>query len=41
MAYAMHRRREKPEEKAKVVASVWVEEFIQFLATLDVLHWTI
>ena len=26
--------RKKTEEKAKVVASVWGEEFIQFLATL-------
>ena len=36
-----HRRRIKTEEKAKVVASVWVEEFIQFLAALAVLYWTI
>ena len=27
-----HRRRIKTEEKAKVVASVWEEEFIQFLS---------
>ena len=32
-----HRRRIKTEEKAKVVASVWKDEFIQFLATLAVL----
>ena len=36
-----HRRRIKTEEKAKVVASVWGEEFIQFIATLAVLHWMI
>ena len=33
-----HRRRIKPEEKAKVVASVWGKEFIQFLAALAVLY---
>ena len=32
-----HRKRIKTEEKAKVVASVWGEEFIQFLAALAVL----
>ena len=32
-----HRRRIKTEEKAKVVASVWGEEFIQFLAAIAVL----
>ena len=32
--YAKHRRRIKTEEKAKVVAAVWVAEFIQFLAAL-------
>ena len=37
----MHRRRIKSEEKAKVVASVWKEEFIQFLAAIAVLPWTI
>ena len=37
----MHRRRIKTEEKAKVVASVWGEEFIQFLAALAVLPRTI
>ena len=36
-----HRRRIRTEEKAKVVASVWEEEFIQFLATLAVLPMTI
>ena len=29
-----HRRRIKTEENAKVVASVWGEEFIKFLAPL-------
>ena len=29
-----HRRRIKIEEKAKVVASVWGEEFFRFLAAL-------
>ena len=33
-----HRRRIKTEEKAKVIASVWGEEFIKFLAALAVLH---
>ena len=33
-----HRRRIKTEEKAKVVVSVWVSEFIKFLAALAVLH---
>ena len=36
-----HRRRIKREEKAMVIASVWVEEFIQILAALAVSHWTI
>ena len=36
-----HRSRIKTEEKAKVVAAVWGEEFIQFLAALAVLPWTI
>ena len=36
-----HRRRIKAEEKVKVVASVWWEEFIQFLAALAVLPRTI
>ena len=40
MAY-LHRRRMKTEAKAKVVASVWRTEFIQFLAALSVLLWTI
>ena len=33
-----HRRRIKTEEKAKVVASVWGKEFIQFLAVLAFFH---
>ena len=37
----MHRRRIKTEEKAKIVASVWGAEFIQFLAALAVLPRTI
>ena len=32
-----HRRRIKSEAKAKVVASAWGEEFIQFLASLAIL----
>ena len=36
-----HRRRIKIEEKAKVVASVWVKFCFQFLAALAVLPWTI
>ena len=32
-----HRRRIKTEEKAKVVASLWGAEFIQFLAALAIL----
>ena len=32
-----HRRRMKREAKAKVVASVWGAEFVQFLAALVVL----
>ena len=32
----MHRRRMEREAKAKVVASVWGAEFIQFLAALAV-----
>ena len=32
-----HRRRIMTEEKAKVVSSVWGEEFVQFLAALVVL----
>ena len=35
-----HRRRMGTEEKAKVVASVWGTEFVQFLATLAVLPWS-
>ena len=37
--YVKYRRRIKTKEKAKVVASVWGEEFIQFLAVLAILHW--
>ena len=33
-----HRRRIKTEEKAKVIASVWGEEFNKFLAVLVILH---
>ena len=36
-----HRRKIKTEEKVKVVASVWGEEFINFLAALAVLPRTI
>ena len=36
-----HRRRIKTEVRAKVVASVWGEEFNQFLAALAVLPTTI
>ena len=36
-----HRRSIKTEEKAKVDASVWGEEFIRLLAVLAVLHWMI
>ena len=39
--YDKHRRRIKTDEKAKVVASVWGEEYIQLLAALAVLHWKI
>ena len=35
---AAHRRRIKKEEKAKVVATVWGTELIQFLAALDIFH---
>ena len=34
-----HRRMIKAEDKAKVVASVWGAEYIQFLAALAVLKW--
>ena len=37
VCYAPRRRRIKTEEKAKVVAAVWVTEYIQFLAALAVL----
>ena len=33
----VHRRRKETEGKAKVVASVWVAKFVQFLAALAVL----
>ena len=36
-----HKRRIKTEEKAKVVVSVWGEEFIQFLAATAILPRTI
>ena len=36
-----HRRRIKIKERAKVVASVWGQEFIQFLASLAVFRRTI
>ena len=36
-----HRMRINSEENAKVVAAVWEAEFIQFLAALAVLHWTV
>ena len=35
-----HRRRIETEGKAKVVASVWGAEFVQFLAALVVLPWS-
>ena len=35
------RRRIELEDKAKVVASVWGTEFVQFLAALAVLPWSI
>ena len=38
---ATHRRRIELEDKAKVVASVWGTEFVQFLAALAVLPWSI
>ena len=41
LQFGDHRRRTNTEEKAKVVASVWEKEFIQFLAVLAVLHLTI
>ena len=36
-----HRRRIELEDKAKVVASDWGAEFVQFLAALAVLPWSI
>ena len=39
--HTVHRRRIKTEEKAKVVAFVWVPEFFEFLAALAVIHCTI
>ena len=42
LAYRIsHRRRIELEDKAKVVASVWGTEFVQFLAALAVLPWSI
>ena len=35
---AAHRRRIKKEEKAKVVATVWGTELIQFLVVLAIFH---
>ena len=37
LALENSRRKIKTEEKAKVVAVVWVTEFIQFLAVLSIL----
>ena len=34
----MHRKRMKTEANAKVVASVWETEFIQFLAAPAIVH---
>ena len=39
--YLYHRRRMELKDKAKVVASVWGTEFVQFLAALAVLPWSI
>ena len=39
--YLHHRRRINIEDKAKVIATVWWAEFIQFLAVLAILHKTI
>ena len=39
--YVWHIRRIELEDKAKVVASVWGAEFVQFLAALAVLPWSI
>ena len=36
VVWCTHRRRMEREAKAKVVASVWGAEFIQFLAVLPV-----
>ena len=41
MAFIHRRRRIKTEETAKVLAFVWGEEFIQFLAALAILPRTI
>ena len=38
---SLQRKRLKTEEQAKVVAAFRGAEFIQFLAALAVLHWTI
>ena len=37
---SIHRRSMELEDKAKVVASVWGAEFVQFLAALAVLPWS-
>ena len=34
----MHRRRIYTEGKAKVIAAIWVTEFIQFLVALAIFH---
>ena len=39
--YKSHRRKKETEAKAKVVPSVWGEKFVQFLAALAVLPWSI
>ena len=36
-----HRRKMELEDKANVVASVWGAKFVQFLAALAVLLWSI
>ena len=41
LMYLAHSRRMYTEAKAKVVASIWGAEFIQFLAALDILPQTI
>ena len=34
-----HKRRINIEDKAKVVAAIWGEEFIKYLAALAAFHW--